>query len=209
MGLKLSPAAVRRLAVPPLRLLAATWRFEAEHEEHAVAVRADGRGVVVLLWHEALLPLVWYHRGRGVTVVVSRSRDGRYLADFAGALGYGTVLGSSSRGGVRALREAVRALRGGAAVAFTPDGPRGPRRAMKPGALLAAQQSGARVIPVHATVDRAWRLDSWDRFVVPRPWARIRVRYGEPFEVDAGDDGVVVAAGKATAELARLTGADR
>ena len=79
--------------------------------------------------------------------------------------------GSSSRGAVGALLAAARELAGGAIVALTPDGPRGPRRELKPGVLAAAQRAGVPVIPVYAEVDRAWRLDSWDRF-----WCRSRSR---------------------------------
>ena len=79
-----------------------------------------------LLWHEALLPLLWHHRRQAIAIVVSEARDGQYLADFAASLGYRTVRGSSTRGAARALLGAVRELQAGHAVAFTPDGPAGP-----------------------------------------------------------------------------------
>ncbi|MGH7560494.1 MAG: lysophospholipid acyltransferase family protein, partial [Gemmatimonadales bacterium] len=87
--------------------------------------------------------------------------------------------------------------------AFTPDGPNGPRRAFKGGALLAAQRAGVPVVPLHADANRAWRLRSWDRFLVPKPFARVRVVYGAPFEVPEGADALAAAERRATDELDR------
>lgn len=208
MGLKLSPATVRRFVAPPLRLLAASWRFEEVHAERRIAAQAHG-AVVAIFWHEVLLPLVWYHRGQGYGVLISRSRDGRYIAEFAASLGFHPIAGSSSRGGAPGLLTAVRELQGGRPVAFTPDGPRGPRRTLKPGAIAAAQQAGVPVLGIHVEADRAWRLDSWDRFLLPRPGARVRVLYAEPFWVGPGADGLARGLDSAAAALGGLTGADR
>jgi lysophospholipid acyltransferase (LPLAT)-like uncharacterized protein len=170
-----------------IRLLAATWRFEVRNDERWRAAR---RPQVFILWHETLLPLLWLHRNQGVAIVVSEARDGQYLSDLATALGYGAVRGSSSRGGARALLGAVRQLQAGRSVAFTPDGPRGPRREIKPGFVAAAQRGGGLIVPVHAEADRAWRLHSWDRFMIPKPLARVRVTYGQTFAVSEGEAGL-------------------
>lgn len=148
------------------------------------------RSHVFLLWHEALLPLLWQHRNQGVAIVVSEARDGQYLSDLAATLGYRAVRGSSTRGGTRALLGAVRELRAGRSVAFTPDGPRGPRREIKPGVVAAAQRGGGVIVPIHAEADRAWRLHSWDRFMIPKPLTRVRITYGRPFEVAEGEQGL-------------------
>ena len=159
-----------------------------------------------LVWHEVLLPLLWHHRGQGVAIVVSEAREGQYLADFAMSLGYRTVRGSSTRGAARALLGAVRELEEGHAVAFTPDGPRGPRRELKPGVVAAAQRAGAVIIPVHARASRAWRLNSWDRFMIPKPAARVTVTYGRPFEVAPGETGLAAGLEDAIARLAEIAG---
>jgi lysophospholipid acyltransferase (LPLAT)-like uncharacterized protein len=196
--LKVPPAAVRLLAGPALRALAASWRISTVDEARWRSLYEARRPHVFLLWHEALLPLLWHHRRQSIAIVVSEARDGQYLADFAASLGYRTIRGSSTRGAARALLGAVRELQAGKAVAFTPDGPRGPRREMKPGVVRAAQRGGGMIVPLHAEADRAWRLDSWDRFLIPKPGARVRIRYGRPFEVPAGKAGL--AAGLADAE---------
>ena len=158
-----------------------------------------------MLWHDAILPLLWHHRGQGVAIVVSEARDGQYLADLAVSLGYRTVRGSSTRGGARALLGAVRELRAGHPVAFTPDGPRGPRRTLKPGALAAAQRVGGAVIPLHAEASWTWRLNSWDRMAIPKPAARVWITYGHPFDVASGEEGLAAAARAAEYGLAEVT----
>jgi lysophospholipid acyltransferase (LPLAT)-like uncharacterized protein len=204
--LKLAPETVRAVVGPAMRALASSWRIRTVHEDRWKALNATGRPYVYLLWHEAILPLLWHHRGQGVAVVVSEARDGQYLADFALALGYRAVRGSSTRGATRALLGAVRELREGRQVAFTPDGPRGPRRTLKPGALVAAQRAGTAVITVHAEAAWAWRLNSWDRMMIPKPGARVRITYGRPFDIAPGDGGLAAAMTAAEAELEELAG---
>jgi hypothetical protein len=198
----LSPALVASVAGPLLSSLARTWRIETTGEQAWHELIRAGRPYVVVSWHDALLPLLWYLRGRGITIVVSDALDGRYLAAYAKRLGYREARGSSSRGGVRALLAAVKALRAGGAAAFTPDGPRGPRRVFKPGALVAAQKARAQVVPIHAGASRRWRLRSWDRMLVPKPFARVRIVFGVPFEVAPEDAGLAAARERAQAELA-------
>lgn len=206
MRLKVSPSTVRAFAAPAVKLLAASWRISTVHEERWRPLYEARRAHVFLLWHEALLPLLWQHRHQGITIVVSAARDGQYLADFAATLGYGAVRGSSSRGAARALLGAVRELQAGRAVAFTPDGPQGPRREIKPGVVAAAQRAGAVVIPLHAEAGWAWRLNSWDRLLIPRPAARVRISYGRPFEVAAGKEGLARGVADAAERLSEIAG---
>jgi len=168
------------------RALASTWRFEVEGEAHHAA--ASQGPFVYALWHHTLVPLLWWHRQRAITLVVSRHRDGALLADAAAGLGYRLARGSSTRGGLSAFRAALRDLSAGHAIAITPDGPAGPARQVKPGVLRAARQAGVPILPVSAWTEDAWRLHSWDRLVVPRPFARVRVRYGSLLRPDTVDD---------------------
>ena len=206
MRLKLSPSAARPLVGSVVRALALSWRIRLAHEERWRIVRDQRQPVVFLLWHEALLPLLWQHRKQGITIVVSEARDGQYVSDLAMTLGYRAVRGSSTRGGARALLGAVRELQSGRSIAFTPDGPRGPRRQVKPGVIAAAQRGGGVIVPIHAEADRAWRLHSWDRLMIPQPLARVLITYGRPFRVDAGEDGFAEGLEEAARRLAEVSG---
>jgi lysophospholipid acyltransferase (LPLAT)-like uncharacterized protein len=189
-----------------VRALASSWRIRLVHEERWRRLYEARRAHVFLLWHEAMLPLLWQHRNQGVVLVVSEARDGQYLSDLASSLGYRSVRGSSSRGGARALLGAVRELQADRAVAFTPDGPRGPRRELKPGVVAAAQRGGAVIVPIHAEADRAWRLNSWDRFMIPKPLARVEITYGRAFEVAEGEIGLTEGLAQAAVGLAEVSG---
>jgi lysophospholipid acyltransferase (LPLAT)-like uncharacterized protein len=184
-----------------MRLLARSWRTVVVSPSPWPAALAEGQPYVLLCWHEVLLPVLWHHRWRGIAAVVSEARDGEYLAGLARSLGYRLIRGSSSRGQTRALLGAVRALGDGIPVGITPDGPRGPRRELKTGALVAAQKAGAVVLPVHAAAGAAWRARSWDRFVVPQPWTGVRLAYGPVFTVAPGSEGLARGCSTAVAAL--------
>jgi len=205
MKLRIPPAAVRIALGPLVWALARTWRLEPQDAERWRALDRAQRPYLFMCWHECLLPLLWCHRRQAIAIVVSEAREGQYLADFAERIGYRLVRGSSTRGATRALIGAVKELRAGHTVAFTPDGPRGPRRELKPGVVAAAQRGGGVIVPLHAAANRAWRLGSWDRFLIPKPFARIRVAYGVPFTVGPGRDGVAEGCRSAKAALEELT----
>jgi lysophospholipid acyltransferase (LPLAT)-like uncharacterized protein len=167
-----------RLGVIVVRLLALTWRVRTKDAEIVTTLRAARQPIVFTLWHGQLLPGLWQHRGEGVSVLISEHRDGEIIARAASALGYRTVRGSTYRGADRALAGLVRELRAGHDVAVTPDGPRGPAGHFAPGALVAAQRAGAQIVAVGIAATRAWRLRSWDGFMIPKPFARVTVAYG-------------------------------
>ncbi|HPF62440.1 MAG: lysophospholipid acyltransferase family protein [Gemmatimonadales bacterium] len=195
---------VRVVGTPLVNMLAGSWRIRTVGEARWQSILARRVPYIFVLWHEALVPLLWHHRHRQIAIIVSRGREGRYLSDYASGLGYRILSGSSSRGGPRALLGAVRALGEGNAVAITPDGPRGPRRELKPGVLQAAQRGAAWVVPLHATCAKAWRLRSWDRLCIPKPGAAVTVGYGEPYQVEAGPDGLARGMRHTTEAMARL-----
>jgi lysophospholipid acyltransferase (LPLAT)-like uncharacterized protein len=167
-----------RLGALVLRLLASTWRMRVVDGEPLTAARTSGKRVIFALWHGELLPLLWHHRGENIAIVISEHRDGEIIAQIAESLGYATVRGSSSRGGSRALIGLMREIDAGRDGAITPDGPRGPARVFAPGAAVAAQRTGALIAPIRAKASSAWRLKSWDRFLIPKPFARVQVAYG-------------------------------
>jgi lysophospholipid acyltransferase (LPLAT)-like uncharacterized protein len=170
-----------------LHVIGRTWRYRVKNAEALAKARASGRGFVFSLWHGHLLPLLWHHRDEGVVVLISEHKDGEMVARAATSLGFGLIRGSTTRGAGRALISMVRALESGVEIAITPDGPRGPARKFAPGALVAAQRSGSLILPVAMAADRAWRLKSWDGFLIPKPFARVTVAYADPEKVDAAD----------------------
>jgi lysophospholipid acyltransferase (LPLAT)-like uncharacterized protein len=163
-----------------LRGLCSSQQFDVVGTEHQRESRGAGEAVVFVTWHGRLLPLLYLYRSRGIVMLVSQHRDGEYLARIGRRLGYDAVRGSSTRGGYPALRALVRKIRDGRSLAITPDGPQGPREQFKAGALQVARITGAPVIPVMAGARRAWWIEGWDRFLVPKPFARIRVAVGKP-----------------------------
>jgi lysophospholipid acyltransferase (LPLAT)-like uncharacterized protein len=132
---------------------------------------------IYVLWHEyILLPLE--RRGNcGYSMLMSRHRDADLLCRVAGHLGYGVVRGSTFDGGSTSLRELIRTARTHH-LAITPDGPRGPRRRMEVGPIYLASKLGMPIVPMGYGYDRPWRLNSWDRFAIPRPYSRVRAVWG-------------------------------
>jgi lysophospholipid acyltransferase (LPLAT)-like uncharacterized protein len=196
-----------RLGVPLVRLLAATWRIREVNRAPSQRLRDGGKPVIFTLWHGEMLALLWHHRKEGITVLISEHGDGEIVARIAEALGYRTVRGSTSRGGGRALLGMSRTVQGGGDAAFTPDGPRGPARRFAPGALIVAQRTGAPVITLRISPSRAWRLTSWDRFVIPKPFSRIRIAYGDPAYLDVSSPREAAEQSARFDSLMELTGA--
>ncbi|UCG85162.1 MAG: lysophospholipid acyltransferase family protein [Gemmatimonadota bacterium] len=161
-------------------LLGRTWRLEVVGNEHVETLRRNGTPVVFAVWHGYMLVPLWHRRGEGVTLLVSGHRDAEYLARAASSWGYRVVRGSSTRRGIGGLKQVMEVLSRGCDVAFTPDGPRGPREVAKAGAMRAAVLGGGAVVPVGTDASSWWRLRSWDRFAVPRPFSRVRLVYGPP-----------------------------
>lgn len=200
---------MRALGARVLRLLldvvAATWRLEIVGGEHADRLHAAGGRLIYAVWHRGLLAPVWHHRTQDITLLVSGHRDGRLLADTARRWGYRIVHGSSTRGGAGGLRGLVRTLERDRSVATTPDGPRGPARRAKPGLLAAARRTGAPILPVAAHARPAFAARSWDGFLVPLPFARVRIVYGPPLRVEAHERSLAGAQDRLEAALDRLT----
>lgn len=175
-----------------LAVLGASCRFRVVRGGERLAEMSDRQHgpVILTVWHHELFPASYFlwrrlvRRGVDLTVLVSRSRDGELGSRLGEMLGARVVRGSSSRGGSTALRRLHRLLDGrGEAVLIIPDGPRGPSRRFQTGAVQLSRLTGAPVVPLGFGVSRAWRLGSWDRMVVPKPFSRIGVAVGSPYAV--------------------------
>jgi lysophospholipid acyltransferase (LPLAT)-like uncharacterized protein len=173
------------LGAQVLRALGGSWRMEGANTRDGRPLATEGP-TLFALWHARLLPLIYAHRGQGVVVLISRHRDGELVARVVRHLGYAPARGSSTRGGEEGLREMLAGARRGVSLAVTVDGPRGPAERVKPGVAYMASRTGLAVTPVAACAASLRRLRSWDRFVVPLPFARVVVAYGAPIAVPPG-----------------------
>ncbi len=176
-----------RMGMWLVRLLGWTWRVRVTHDEAVRAARSSKTPIVFSLWHGQMLPLLYTHRDEGVAVLISEHSDGEIIARIAMRLGYSTVRGSTSRGAARALLGLARVLEEGGDLAITPDGPRGPAKSMAPGVAIVARRAGVPVVAAAASASSAWRLKTWDKFLIPRPFARIHVAYSDAVLVTAAD----------------------
>jgi hypothetical protein len=161
-----------------IRLLGPTLRFSVSYEDGAQKTLEE-RPLVASFWHECMIPATYLFRHMGIRVMSSYSYDGEYMGRIIKRLGFVAVKGSSSRNPVKALLGLRRALGEGWTVAFTLDGPRGPRRKVKPGPSGLSRSSGCAMTTFYAAVERAWVLKSWDRMMIPKPFSRVLVRVGK------------------------------
>lgn len=181
-----------------------TTRWQVENAA-AYRGRTDhGKPVIFVMWHGRLLPLGFLHRGQDIACLASHSADGEYIARLLRHWGLRVIRGSSSRGGDTAFRELVRAVRAGHSVAVTPDGPRGPREQLKPGVLQLAQLTGAPLVPLAAAASRAWWFVQWDRFLVPKPFAKVHAAYADPIFVPRDATDLTALTARTEAALADL-----
>jgi lysophospholipid acyltransferase (LPLAT)-like uncharacterized protein len=182
----LALAVAARAAALLLRLLGASWRVTTEGPDPLPEGRAPH---LAAFWHRNILTAVWYYRDRGFGTAVSRSRDGDLITALLGALGYrAPARGSSSRGGAAALLRLVRMLRSGVTISLQTDGPRGPAAISKPGVVALARLTGVAITPVAFSARPCLHFRSWDRTLLPLPFARVVCRYGPPIEVPASAD---------------------
>jgi lysophospholipid acyltransferase (LPLAT)-like uncharacterized protein len=170
-----------------IRLIAPTLHYRVSVEDGGPPEGNVDPGIYVF-WHRCVFTATYHFRKRGIVVMTSRSLDGEYIARIIEKFGYGAARGSSSRGGVRALLGMHRDIEAGRTVAFTIDGPRGPRYVAKPGPVLLARNTQVPIMPFHISLEKAWVLDTWDAFVVPKPFSRALVRIGKLIHVPAGAD---------------------
>jgi lysophospholipid acyltransferase (LPLAT)-like uncharacterized protein len=167
-----------------IRLIGPTLRVGVSREEGAQGT-LDLRPLVASFWHACQIPATYVFRNLGIRVMSSNSYDGEYMGRIIRKLGFVPVKGSSSRNAVRALLGLRRALDEGWTVAFTLDGPRGPRYKVKPGPVALARSSGVPMTMFHMAVDKAWVLNTWDRLMIPMPFSRVLLRIGGLIHVPA------------------------
>ena len=168
--------------------IAATVRFKVVGWETLTKLVADGKGGLVLPWHGATMLPIYYCRNIGLYSLVSLSNDGDLQDMLLRSRGFKTVRGSSGRGGARALLELTRKLQEGGVMAHTPDGPKGPPKKTQPGTIYLAKRSGCPVVPVGVACKPCKRLRSWDSHMLPYPFARAVICFGDPISIPTDED---------------------
>ena len=185
---RLEATAISVVAYRLIVLLGSTLGWRTEGLEHLDRIVASGRQPIMAFWHGRILPATYFFRRRGIVVITSENFDGEWIAGIIERFGYGTARGSTSRGGGKALLQLTREMTGGKPAGFTVDGPRGPARVAQPGAVWLAKATGNPVLPFHLEAERHWTLKSWDRTQIPKPYSRVALAVGEPFDVAADTD---------------------
>lgn len=174
-----------------VKALISTYRFEREGlEHHETARKYHPKGAMVIgCWHEQMIAFLSVHSGTfPYMAMASRSKDGEYAAFIAKKMGFIPVRGSSrkrgkEKGGKEAIDTYISNMNEGGRGGITVDGPKGPRHTCKPGIVLIAQQTQTMILPGAAFAQKYWEFNSWDKFKIPKPFTRIKLRYAEPFAV--------------------------
>jgi lysophospholipid acyltransferase (LPLAT)-like uncharacterized protein len=146
-------------------------------------LRRQKKPVIILIWHGKIFLAPYFFRKREIMPLISPSEDGEIIAQIVSRWGYKVLRGSSSHSIIKAWSEMRRELKRGGQVIIVPDGPKGPSREMKPGALKLAQDTGAYLVPFTFSSSKRKNLKSWDNFLIPRPFSRVVALFGEPFSV--------------------------
>jgi lysophospholipid acyltransferase (LPLAT)-like uncharacterized protein len=182
LGQRIALWVVSHVGYLAIRLIGPTLRWTVSFE--VGGPNSDRvQPVILVFWHRCVFAATWWFRHRDIQVMTSRSFDGEYIARIIEMFGYGAVRGSSSRGGVRALLGMHKEIEQGKPVAFTIDGPRGPVYVAKPGPVLLARNTGVPLVCFYIAVEKAWVLNTWDRFMIPKPFSRAHLRLGKTITV--------------------------
>lgn len=191
------------LAYAIVRAIGATLRIRTRDEEKFESVEG---GKILCGWHGRSLVASAKYRGRGFWVIVSLSRDGEIQNHVFRRLGFSTIRGSTGRGGERALVESIRALKKGAVMPITPDGPRGPSGVVQGGILAMARKSGCALIPVGISARPRILTQSWDRYMIPLPFAKAMMCFGDATRIppEATDEEIEAIRRKLEADMHRL-----
>ena len=192
-----------------IRAYAWTFRLEVENEAPWMAHLQNGGRVILCTWHQQFFAAIRHFQNYRVHrpgLMISRSKDGEIIASVAERTGWEPVRGSSSRGGIEAMRKLIEILRRTRLAGHIVDGPRGPAGVVKNGLIRTAHAADAVIVPFYVSADRAWYFNSWDRFMLPKPFSRVRLRFDEMIRLAATEDETEFEAQRAAVEQTMLRG---
>jgi hypothetical protein len=173
-------------AAVALRLIHRTCRFEIVGEENYQGLMALKGPKIAAFWHFCYPSVLYFFRDCGYLTIISRSRDGELAARLVKRLGYFPFRGSPGKGGASALKGMISAFRGSPGGGFVADGSQGPAQTAQKGLLLLAMYSGCPIASVSVAADRCWRFRTWDRTLLPKPFARVAVAFGPLIRIERG-----------------------
>jgi len=165
-----------------IRAYSYTFRFKVVNEKTWQQLLKDGKTVLLCGWHQQFFSAIRHFKRYAdfnPGLMISQSRDGALIAGVANRTGWHTPRGSSSKGGREAMSEMIDHLKCYRFGAQILDGPRGPMGEVKPGVIKMAKESGAILVPFYVSSDKAWFFNSWDRFMLPRPFSRVTLSFGD------------------------------
>jgi len=168
-----------------IRFIGYSLRVERVSSQAVEDLRRQGGSFILCTWHGRLFLPVFWNRRQGIVAMVSQHADGEVISRIVKRLGYGTVRGSSTRGGKEAFYQLLAHLKNGGIGAMIPDGPTGPKYLLKAGTILLAQQAECPLVPLTFAAKPCWRLKSWDHMVLPKPFSRAILYYGDPINIPA------------------------
>ncbi len=170
-----------------IRLYSSTFRISVQNEKTWADYLENGGSVLLCTWHQQFFSMISYS-ARYIkykpSIMISRSQDGSIIAGVAQKIGWNTVRGSSSRGGFTALRGMIKELRKSKLAMHIADGPTGPAGQVKAGAIQMAHAANAAIVPYYTSADKAWYFSSWDRYFIPKPFAKVTIRFGDIIELE-------------------------
>lgn len=190
-----------------VHLIFDSLKIRSSGEKPILNLNRKGQRLVYVFWHSQMFFLIKYMAKRNISIIASPSRDGKLGADVIKRFEYGTIMGSSNKSPIRAVIQSVQAMRAGQDIGLAVDGPKGPRHQMKAGALFLAKKMNAPIIPVANSSYPSWTFRSWDRFVLPRPFARSAIVFGKPVYLsgDLSEETIRKETRMIETELKRLT----
>ncbi|PID40560.1 MAG: hypothetical protein CR984_02595 [Proteobacteria bacterium] len=173
-----------RAGLLAVKLISRTYRYHLAGLENEKRILDEYGSIVYASWHQRFFPGITFFASRQpIAIIVSQSHDGEMIARVVDYLGWRAVRGSSKHGGVGALKEIRTLTNKGYRFGHIVDGPQGPFGVVKPGLLTIAQFAGAPIVPAIISAERYWIINSWDRFIIPKPFSRILLRFTDPIDV--------------------------
>ena len=175
-----------------IKIISWTYKIRVMNLDIEKDILKRGHIPIYASWHQRFFPgIVFFATRKPISIMISQSRDGELISKIVNVLGWHPVRGSSSKGGGQALRDIKKLVRKGYKIAHIVDGPRGPLGDVKPGLLVIAQASGMPIVPTITSAEKKWVFNSWDRFMVPKPFSRVIIRFSDEIHIPRklhGDD---------------------